>query len=463
VAQSHPGVLLAVCATVVQRLQAAEANGEQPPRLRTFCLLPADEAVPVACLMSKMVRTFEVFGTVATVTAEQAVGKTSAWFTALEHTVDHVLFLADAAGTAWTKFCLGQSDGIIFVVDGARSQPDPPPLAQARTQGPTGLPLFLILLWQDAIVPGQTSRWLARVQPKAHFHIRTDRDIERTARLLSGRGVGVVLSGGGARGLAHVGVLAALARYGVSVDVIGGTSIGGIVAGLYAFEQDLEAMAQSLVAAFTRRRISDFAVPRTALFSERSFTRTFGWLGDIRMEDAPIPVFCVSTNLTHGVPAVHQTGRLETWLRATAAIPGIFPPVVEGGIIHVDGGVLNNMPVDLIGHFGVSSVIAVDVGSVQQAASSVGNPISMMELLWRVATIGDGAGSNAERRGASVVLKPAVANVGLFAWRACDEAITAGERVVSEHIPEIMAILAGASGDTTRTKHSCRKWTILPT
>jgi NTE family protein len=377
--QCHPGVLLALCATVVQRLQNIQAKGEQPPRPRTLCLLPVDEAIDVGCLMPKLARNFESFGTVATVTAGQAAGRTSAWFAALEHAVDHVLFLADAAGTAWTKFCLGQADGIILLAHGARSQPDPPPLALARAQGPNSIPLFVILLWPDVIIPGQASRWLARVKPKAHFHVRSDRDLARAARLITGRGVGLVLSGGGARGLAHVGVLTALTQNGVPVDVIGGTSIGGIVAGLYAFEQDLKAIARSLVAAFTRRRISDFAVPRTALFSERSFTRTFGWLGDTRMEDAPIPVFCVSTNLTEGIPVAHQTGRLETWLRATTAIPGIFPPVVEDGIIHVDGGVLNNMPVDIIKDVGVSSVIAVDVGSVWQTASSGSDPVSMIE------------------------------------------------------------------------------------
>jgi NTE family protein len=441
----HPAVLLATCAAVVQRLQNAQIGGERPPRLRTLCLLPADQSFDAADLMRKIARSFEAFGTVATVTADQATGHTSGWFAALEHAFDHVLFLADAARTPWTTFCLGQADGIVLLADGDRSPPETPLLALTRAQGPNGIPLFVMLLWQTAIVPGQAEKWLERMRPRAHFHVRSDQDLARAARLVAGRGVGLVLSGGGARGLAHVGVLRALMQHGVPVDVIGGTSMGGIVAGLFAFEWDPDAMARSLVAAFSRRRISDFAVPRTALFSDRSFTRLFGWLGAIRMEDAPIPVFCVSTNLTEGVPAVHRTGRLETWLRATAAIPGIFPPVIEAGTVHVDGGVLNNMPVDIIWDFGVSAVIAVDVGSLRQSEAFGKDHISLAELLWRVGTIGDGPGANAERRRADVILKPAVEKVGLFGWNACDEAVAAGQQVVLEHLPEIRAILAGAS------------------
>jgi NTE family protein len=442
VTSRHPNVLLAICATVVQRLQHAQAEGERPPRLRTLCLLPVDTSFDAADVMRRMAQIFESLGTVTTVTAEQAVGRTSGWFAALEQAFDHVLFLADATRTAWTAFCLGQSDGIILLVRGDKSLAEPPPLALVRA---TSVPLFVMLLWHHAIGPGQAEKWLGHVQPKAHFHIRSDRDLARAARLIAGRGVGLVLSGGGARGLAHVGVLNALTQNDVPVDVIGGTSIGGIVAGLYAFEWDLETMARSLVTAFSRRRISDFAVPRTALFSMRSFARIFEWLGDTRMEDAPIPVFCVSTNLTEGVPAVHRTGRMETWFRATAAIPGIFPPVIEGGSVHVDGGVLNNMPVDIIWGFGVSCVIAVDVGAIRQSEVVGKEYLSLMELLWRVGTIGDGAGASAGRRRADVILRPAIAKVGLFGWGARDDAIAAGEQVVREHLQEIRAAVARRS------------------
>lgn len=449
VASRHPEVMLAICATVVQRLQNTQAEGEGPAQPRTLCLLPGDELIDADRAMREMARNFNSFGTVTTVTANRASGRTSGWFAELERAFDYVLFLADCAGTAWSKFCLGQADCIVLLVRGNASYADLQPLPFDRDQMPDGIPLYMILFWQDVIVPGLVMPWLRGVKPKGHFHVRHDKDLARAARLIAGRGVGLVLSGGGARGLAHVGVLNALVQNGVPVDVIGGTSIGGIVAGLYAFELDLEATARSLMAAFSRRWISDFAVPRTALFSERSFTRTFGWLGDTRMEDAPIPLFCVSTNLTEGVPAVHQTGRLQTWLRATAAIPGIFPPVFENGAIHVDGGVLNNIPVDIVRTFGVSSVIAVDVGPIGQGARSEGSSntdsVSLMELLWRVGTIGDGAGANAGRRDADLVLRPEVANVSLFGWRACDEAIAAGRQVVRQHIQDIRALLAGES------------------
>jgi NTE family protein len=240
-----------------------------------------------------------------------------------------------------------------------------------------------------------------------------------------------------------VGVIAALGEHGIQVDAIGGTSIGGVVAAVFALEWDLAATVRSLAVAFNRRRFSDFAVPRTALYSERAFARTLGHcFGDIALEDAPVPLFCVSTNLTEGVSAVHRIGPLATWLRATSAVPGICPPVMEQGAVYVDGGVLNNMPTDVIRGFGVASAIAVDVGlSLEEQARSDGEDAlpSLLDLLWRVGTIGSDTAATRTRRDSDVILKPDVGNMGLFDWNAHERAIAAGHQAVREHLDEIRA------------------------
>jgi NTE family protein len=322
-------------------------------------------------------------------------------------------------------------------------------LGPDRIYMPNNTPLSLMLLWHEAIVPTRTTAWLKSVNPGGHHHIRSCGrscgDIERASRLIAGRGLGLVLSGGGARALAHVGVIDALRRHGIQVDAIGGTSIGGIVAAVFALEWDLAATIRSLAAAFNRRRFSDFAVPRTALYSERAFARTLGhWFADIAVEDAPIPLFCVSTNLTKGISTVHRTGRLVTWLRATSAVPGICPPIMEENNVYVDGGVLNNTPTDAVRDFGVASVITVDVGSTLegQARSDGGCGLpTILDLLWRVGTIGSDRAASRVRCDGDVVLKPEVGDTGLFDWNAYERVIAAGHQVTLEHLEEIKTAL----------------------
>jgi NTE family protein len=306
----------------------------------------------------------------------------------------------------------------------------------------------LLLLWQETIVPKRSAAWLKSVNPNGHHHIRSSVDIERASRLIAGRGLGLVLSGGGARALAHVGVIDALRKHGIQIDAVGGTSIGGIVAAVFALEWDLTATVRSLAAGFSRRRFSDFAVPRTALYSERIFARTLGQcFGDVAIEDSPIPLFCVSTNLTQGVSSVHRAGRLVTWLRATSAVPGICPPILEQDNVYVDGGVLNNMPTEAIRDFGVASAIAVDVGSsLEGQARSDGENVlpNIWDLLWRVGTIGSDTAASRIRRDGDVMLRPEIGNMGLFDWNAHERAIAAGHQVALEHLDEIKAALVRA-------------------
>ena len=329
-----------------------------------------------------------------------------------------MVFHGDSGPTAWTRFCLRQSDRVVVVAQGEARPLDCPSAARVRLDLPLNTPLSLMLLWQGAIVPARTTEWLKSVNPAGHHHIRSSRDIGRASRLIAGRGLGLVLSGGGAKGLAHVGVIDALRMRDIQIDAVGGTSIGGIVAAVFAQEWDLAATVRTLAAGFNRRRFSDFAVPRTALYSERAFARTLGrCFGEITIEDSPLPLFVVSTNLTEGVSAVHRTGRLVTWLRATSAVPGICPPIVEQNAVYVDGGVLNNMPTDIIRDFGVASAIAVDVGSSLEAPARLDGEMglpSIWELLWRVGTIGGDTAASRLRRDGDVMLRPEMGKIGFL-------------------------------------------------
>jgi NTE family protein len=432
------GVLLAVCSGAVQRLQRSKAASATMPKCHTFCFMPADDATELRPIIQKIAACLEAFGTVVIVAGKQKSERTSAWFSDIEKHSDFVLLQADSDPTPWTRFCVRQSDRIVLVANGD-AQPGP-----LRMDVPHTTPLALMLLWQDAIVSGKTTGWLAAVKPGRHFHIRSDNDIERAGRLIAERGLGLVLSGGGAKALAHIGVIQALREHDIQIDAVGGTSVGAIVSAVFALEWNLATTVRALAKAFNRRKFSDFAVPWTALYSERAFVRTLGHcFGTTAIEDAPIPLFCVSTNITEGVSAVHRTGPLVTWLRATTAVPGICPPILDGNAVYVDGGVLNNMPIERIHEFGVASVIAVDVGSLERDARSGGETglPGILDLLWRVGTIGSDAAANPVREGRDVLLKPAVADIGIFDWNSHEKAIDAGYKAALDNLDAIKAVL----------------------
>jgi NTE family protein len=188
-------------------------------------------------------------------------------------------------------------------------------------------------------------------------------DQERLARLIMGRAVGLVLSGGGARGLAHVGVVKALREAGVPLDLVGGTSMGAIVAACLAVEWDDVELTQRLRRAFVEANpLRDYTLPFVALVRGRVMASLLrDAFGGTRIEDLWRPFFCLSTNLSSGRAVVHREGPLWRALRASAAIPGVLPPVIEAGEVLVDGGVINNLPIDVMRGLGRGPVIAVDV------------------------------------------------------------------------------------------------------
>jgi len=197
-------------------------------------------------------------------------------------------------------------------------------------------------------------------------------DIHRLARFVSGRAVGLVLAGGGARGFAHIGILKALTEAGVPIDQLGGTSMGAIIAAGVAAEWDTRDLAKRLRHAFVETNpLSDYTFPLIALFRGRKVSQLLRQnFGEIRIEELPKPFFCVSSDLTSGRIHVHRSGPLWRALRASVALPGILPPVTHHGHLLVDGGVMNNLPVDVMAQNPHGPIIASDVtGEIDLHAS----------------------------------------------------------------------------------------------
>ena len=156
--------------------------------------------------------------------------------------------------------------------------------------------------------------------------------------------------------------------------------------------------------------------------------------GSTRIENLWRPFFCVSTNLTTGTLAVHRSGTLATTLRASISIPGLLPPVMIAGDAHVDGGIMNYLPVDVMSRKR-GPVIAVDVGSVpvskpvgdaagcDRFASSCAWPEYRHLILVRAATVNGNLRAKTMRAQADMLFEPPLDNVDLLDWRACDRTI----------------------------------------
>ena len=292
----------------------------------------------------------------------------------LEGRYSLVFYEADPTPTEWTRRCLRQADEVLWLATAS----DPPELSateQVCMSGPaTRVRQTLVLLHPaDAQWAEGTTRFLEkRPNVQRHHHVRAgrSRDVARLARFLSGNTVGLVLAGGGARGIAHIGIFRALEEAGIPVDVFGGTSIGSVLAACMASDWGWEKVYQENKREFLSNPTSDFnLIPLVSLLAGRKLDRILaGSFGRRPIEELWVPFFCVSSNYTQACEQVHTRGELKRALLASMAIPGVFPPIVSGNDLLVDGGVFNNMPVDVMARTGVRTILAVDLRPDDRAA-----------------------------------------------------------------------------------------------
>ncbi len=312
------------------------------------------------------------------------------WMSDLEDRFRYVVYLDDPARPAWARRCLHASDAMLIV---AAADADPSPAAIERELCQTErqhTPIELVLLHPGSAGPFMhTARWLAGRSVVRHHHVRVaaNDDYARVGRFVSGRAVGLALSGGGARGLAHIGVVQALREHGVPIDAIGGSSMGAIVGALCAAGTALEAIAECLRhEEYVSHRDYDYTLPIVALSSATGSVRRMKRLfGDVDVEDLPIGYFCMSTNLSRAESVVLDRGPLWRAVRTSASVPGLLPPITNQGDLLVDGGLLNNLPADVMRRRGAGLVIGVDVTSgVDLRTADEGQPaMSGWAALWQ--------------------------------------------------------------------------------
>ena len=268
----------------------------------------------------------------------------------------------------WTRFALRQSDMVLLVANAA-SDPNPRPWEVEIGRSPDAAIArrILVLLQPSADEEiRNTGAWLDGRKVDFHVHVRKDcpDDIDRVSRIVSGTALGLVLAGGAARGFAHLGVYRAMQEAGITVDWIGGTSLGAIMAGALASPRSLDEVVDIARTAFVKGKpFSDYTLPVVSLIRGRRMERLLEKHLPFRIEDLPTPFFCISCHLDNGDMSVHERGPLAQAVRASASIPGIIPPAVVDRRLTVDGAVINNLPVDIMQGKPVGTIVAVDLSA----------------------------------------------------------------------------------------------------
>ncbi|KAF9436853.1 phosphatidylcholine and lysophosphatidylcholine phospholipase [Entomortierella beljakovae] len=338
------------------------------------------------------------------------------WLNEQEEMSQIVLYMADGGLTSpWTQTCIRQADCILLVGlgDGDPSVGDYERLLISMKT--TARKELVLLHAQRHCAPGSTAAWLkSRIWVHAHHHVQmpfmgpamlseTGRkktimnlkdhlerfytnirpgnshkspafhgvrsDFARIARRLTGRTVGLVLGGGGARGISHIGVIKALEEAGIPIDIVGGTSIGAFIGGLYARESDNVAifgrakMFSGRMAA-KWRMVADFTYPVTSWTTGHAFNRGI-WkcFSDTQIQDFWLSYYCNTTNITYSRMEIHQAGYAWRYIRASMSLSGFLPPLCDNGNMLVDGGYMDNLPVQFMKSLGANTIFAVDVGS----------------------------------------------------------------------------------------------------
>jgi NTE family protein len=347
----------------------------------------------------------------------------------------------------WTRFCLREADVVIAVTTGSATH--------AWLQRTTHLQDCELVV-VDAPLSAELRAALAprEVQVVRGASALTA-SIARTARRLVGRAVGLVLSGGGARGLAHLGVLEELERAQIAIDRFGGASMGAIVSGLAA-----RGASSGEIIELCRRLMlehnpsTDYTVPAYSLIRGMRTRRALDEVyGGLRIEELPRRWFCVSSDLVSRELVVHRTGPIADAVYSSMALPGIYPPIpTDDGRLLVDGGVMDNLPVEVMARRAEGPIIAVDVSQrlglhpgatrpglermkrrMRQLLTGYEAPMPALRetIHWTIA-LGSTDTVSAALRHADLVISPRVEGIGILDWKQLPRALEVGRQAARD-------------------------------
>ncbi|PID43824.1 MAG: hypothetical protein CSB48_03290 [Proteobacteria bacterium] len=371
----------------------------------------------------------------------------------VEHDKPKNFYISDSGSPDWIKVCLERSDEIWFIVD---SHSDAAELNAVlagynRLFGRERQKRMLVLVRGAAEPITGTAAWLKAIDARHHFHLEQgNRASERRLlRFMTDQSLGMVLGGGGARGFAQIGVIRAFEEAGIDVDWIGGTSIGSIIGGWLAMGWNSESIEKAVHRFFVSvNPLGDYTLPLISLSKSRRLDALLReGFGTVQIEDLPLPYFCVSSDMSLAEERHHESGVLWQAIRASISIPGVIAPVIEGGHFLVDGGLLNNLPCDLMCARNNGPVVAVDVSPDEAFVTqleTLPSPwqvlknkllghrqpgvASILETMLRSSLLASVKHQKSNRELVDFYVRPDVSGIGMLEFRKVEMAIEAGYR-----------------------------------
>lgn len=387
-ARSHPEMVMQISASVAHRLARHAQRRHTRPAPRTLALVALDNDPGLMDWIARLADDLCGNGEGMALSPEalQALGAPDCidtdtgspgaalkqWLSEQEEQFQRLVFQVASGPSGWNDYALRQADQVVYLAR-ADAEPSRRPIESAATEDESRLARgeSLLALWHG---PGTTTitgtaSWLESRPGTRPLHVRADQaaDQERLVRILTGRAIGLVLSGGAVRGLAHLGVIKAMGELGIPIDWVGGTSMGAVMAACAAMGWNSEeAIAQARKAFVDGKPLSDYTLPLLSLMRGKRMERLTRRFFPTRIEDLPIPFFAISANLNSGDTNIHESGPVWRALCASASLPGLFPPAIHERELTIDGAVVNNLPVDVMQQRLVGQVIAVTLGAHRQ-------------------------------------------------------------------------------------------------
>ncbi|MBN1300679.1 MAG: patatin-like phospholipase family protein [Melioribacteraceae bacterium] len=280
---------------------------------------------------------------------------------------------------------------------------------------------------------------------------------------------GLALGGGGARGLAHIGILKVLEKEKIKVDAITGCSIGSLIGGLYAYLGSAVRVEEYIREIVRNPKFIELGIYKLrknekpdksyfeqffdyleirynvlkslnqpSYFDEESTNELYKLIPDVQLESLEIKFSAIATDLISGEEINFTGGSLREVIKASSAIPGIFPPVKYQNYFLVDGGASESVPAGRVKDLGADRVLAIDV---MRPIKSVTQPKNVIDILYRTEDITSFHLSILRLRDADLVVRPNVKHLSWTDYDKIDEIIAAGEKAATENMPAIKKLV----------------------
>lgn len=261
--------------------------------------------------------------------------------------------------------------------------------------------------------------------------------------------IGLALSGGAARGIAHIGVLKALEEARISVGMIAGTSSGALIGALYASGLDIETI-ERVALGLNWKEFADFTLPKMGLISGRGieeFILEHTKVNDFR--ELKIPLAVVTTDLTSKKEVVFREGQLARIIRASCSIPGVYTPVKYENMLLVDGGITNILPTDVLRKIGADLVIGVDVNTRAIIGPEPKNVFQVILQAWDIISR-QGAARAVED--ADLIIYPEIGDISKVDLKRSRELLRTGYQETNRIIPRLQKMIRKRKGIFYRFK-----------